>query len=152
MTNPLIKSIKTLAEPIAEQLNLKIVNIIFQTNKNPANLRIDIKNLLGETSLENCEKMSRLLEESLDKENIIPLAYTLEISSPGISNQLTTDREFISFRGFPVIVETNTVFKKRTKWQGKLQGRDEESVYVNCKGKIVKIPRNIISQVELESF
>ena len=152
MTNPLITSIKTLAEPIAEQLNLKIVNIIFQSNKSPANLRIDIENLSGDTSLENCEKMSCLLEETLDKENVISSAYTLEVSSPGISNNLTTDREFISFKGFPIVVETNTVFKKRTQWQGKLQGRDEKSVYVNCKGKIVKIPRNIISKVELENF
>ena len=113
MTNPLITSIKKLAEPIAEQLKLKIVNIIFQSNKNPANLRIDIQNLSGDTSLENCEKMSRLLEETLDKENVISLAYTLEVSSPGISNNLTTDREFISFKGFPIVVETNTVFKKK---------------------------------------
>ena len=114
MTHSLISSIKKLAQPIAEQLNLNIVKIIFQSNRNPANLRIDIENLSGDTCLENCEKMSRLLEETLDQENIIPLAYTLEVSSPGIGNNLTTDREFISFKGFPIIVETNTIFKKRT--------------------------------------
>ena len=149
MSHPLTSSIQTIAEPIAEQLDLKIVNIIFQTNKSPANLRIDIESLSGDTSLDNCEKMSRQLEEILDQDNVIPGAYTLEISSPGISNQLTTDREFISFKGFPVIVETNTVYKKKTQWQGRLQGRDEESVYVNNKGKIVSIPRELIAKVEL---
>ena len=151
MAHPLIPLIEKLAQPIAEKLNLNIVNIIFETNKNPANLRINIENLSGDTNLENCENMSRLLEESLDQENIIPSAYTLEISSPGISNNLTIERDFISFKGFPIVVETHTVFKKKTKWQGKLQGRDEQSVYVNCKGKIVAIPRNIISKVELEN-
>ena len=43
--------------------------------------------------------MSRLLEETLDQENIIHSAYTLEISSPGIGNNLTTDREFVTFKG-----------------------------------------------------
>ena len=152
MTHPLIASIEKLATPIAELLHLKIVNIVFEINKNPANLRINIENLSGDTNLENCENMSRLLEESLDQENIIPCAYTLEISSPGIGSNLTTERDFISFKGFPIIVETHTVFKKKTRWQGKLQGRDEEAVYVNCKGKILAIPRNIIVKVELENI
>ncbi len=149
MSHPLTSSIKTVADPIAEQLDLKIVKITFETNKSPANLRIDIENISGDTSLDNCEKMSRQLEEVLDQDNVIPGAYTLEISSPGISNNLTTDREFISFKGFPILVETNTVYKKKTQWQGRLQGRDEESVYVNAKGRIVSIPRDIIAKVEL---
>ena len=149
MSHPLTSSIKSVADPIAEQLDLKIVKITFETNKSPANLRIDIENISGDTSLDNCEKMSRQLEEVLDQDNVIPGAYTLEISSPGISNNLTTDREFISFKGFPILVETNTVYKKKTQWQGRLQGRDEESVYVNTKGRIVSIPRDIIAKVEL---
>ncbi len=76
----------------------------------------------------------------------------MEISSPCIGNNLTTDREFISFKGFPILVETNAIFKKKTQWHGRLQGRDEEVVYVNCKGKIIAIPRNIISKVELENL
>ena len=151
MTNSILQSIESLAKPIAEKLNLKIANIVLQTNKNPANLRIDIENLSGDTSLENCEAMSRSLEEILDRENVIPTAYNLEISSPGIGNNLTTEREFISFKGFPVVVKTNELFKKKTCWQGKLQGRDEEFVYVNCKGKIISIPRSIVTQVELEN-
>ena len=116
MSHPLTPSIKTVADPIAEQLDLKIVKITFETNKSPANLRIDIENISGDTSLDNCEKMSRQLEEVLDQDNVIPGAYTLEISSPGISNNLTTDREFISFKGFPILVETNTVYKKKTQY------------------------------------
>lgn len=151
MTNPVTVSIKKIAEPIAKQLELEIVDVIFQTNNNPANLRIDIQSFSGETSLENCEKMSRLLEEALDQENVIPCAYNLEVSSPGIGNNLTTNQEFVSFKGFPIVVETNTVFKKKTQWRGTLHGRDEESVLVNSKGKIIKIPREIVTKVELEN-
>lgn len=59
------------------------------------------------------KKMSRQLEEILDVENTLPSTYVLEISSPGIGNNLESDREFVSFKGFPVIVETNTIFKKK---------------------------------------
>lgn len=151
MTHPLIPHILEIATPIAQALNLEIVNIVFQSNKNPPVLRVDIQNLSGDTSLDNCEKMSRQLEETLDAQNIIPSAYVLEISSPGIGDNLTHDREFISFKGFPVIVESSTEYKKHTQWQGTLQGRDEKAVYVNCKGKIVSIPREIVTKVQLET-
>ena len=149
MTHPLIPSILELADPIAHNLHVEIANIIFQTNKNPPVLRIDIQGIAGDTSLDDCEKMSRQLEETLDAENIIPCAYILEISSPGIGNNLKSDREFISFKGFPVIVETDTLFKQKTQWEGTLQGRDEQFVYLNCKGKISKIPRDIVKSVQL---
>lgn len=151
MTHPLIPDITEIAQPIAQDLNLEIVNLVFLSNQNPPVLRVDIRNLSGDTSLDNCEKMSRLLEETLDANNIIPSAYVLEISSPGIGENLTSDREFISFKGFPVMVETNTEYKKRTQWQGNLQGRDEKAIHINCKGKMVAIPREIVKQVTLEN-
>ncbi len=151
MTHPLIPNITEIAQSIAQELNLEIVTLAFQTNKNPPVLRVDIRNQSGDTSLDNCEKMSRLLEETLDARDIIPSAYMLEISSPGIGDNLITDREFISFKGFPVMVETNTEYKKHTRWQGNLQGRDEKAIYINCKGKMVSIPRDIVTRVRLEN-
>ena len=151
MTHPLIHDIKNLANPIAEKLNFTIVNLVFQTNVNPPVLRIDIKNTEKDTSLDNCEQMSRQLEEMLDVKGIIPYPYVLEISSPGLSENLENDRDFITFKGFPVLIETNTVYKKSSQWQGNLQGRNEQSVLLNCKGKIVNIPREIVTRVTLVS-
>lgn len=151
MTHPLLPPITEIAELVAQKLNVEIVTLAFQVNKNPPVLRIDIRNLSGDTSLSDCEKMSHLLEENLDAQDIIPSAYMLEISSPGIGNNLTSDREFISFKSFPVIVETNTEYKKQTQWHGNLQGRDEKAIHINCKGKIILIPREIVTQVRLEN-
>ncbi len=151
MNHPLIPKITEIATPIAEKLKLEIVNLVFQTNKNPSRLRIDVRNQEGETSLDDCEKMSRQLEEVLETEDIIPEAYSLEISSPGIADILTTDKEFISFQGFPVMLETHTPHKKKTQWEGSLKGRDESFVYLNCKGRIVKIPRELVQEVTLQS-
>ncbi len=113
MTHPLIPAILELATPIAGDLNLEIVEIVFQTNKRPPVLRVDIRALDGDTGLEDCEKMSRALETTLDSREMIPGAYVLEISSPGIARQLTTDREFNSFKGFAVIVTTREEEGKR---------------------------------------
>lgn len=94
--------------------------------------------------------MSRALEEALDTSDLIPDAYVLEISSPGISNSLTTDREFISFKGFPVMVTTQEPWDGRQTWSGRLIRRDEDAVYINQKGRAIAIPRSFISKVELD--
>ena len=150
MTHPLIPQIIDLATPIAEALGLEVVGAVFQTNKKPAVLRVDVRNPATDTSLDDCERMSRALEEQLDTHDLIPGAYVLEISSPGISRKLTTEREFISFKGFSVIVNTFVPYLEQKQWRGKLQGRDREKVYLNQKGKTLAIPRDLVATVQLD--
>jgi ribosome maturation factor RimP len=94
--------------------------------------------------------MSRALETSLDATDVIPDAYVLEISSPGISRHLSSDREFISFKGFTVLVNTSEPYEGKSEWRGKLIKRDETSVYLNQKGRAIAIPRPLITRVQLE--
>jgi len=150
MTHPLIPQIIDLAEPLVQELDLELVEVVFQTNRNPPLLKINVRNRSKDTSLQDCEQMSRRLEEELDQAAIAPGPYVLEVSSPGIGSILTTDREFLSFKGFPVIVETVSPFKNRQQWSGRLQGRDEESLFINQKGKIMTIPRKLIAKVEID--
>lgn len=151
MTHPLIPQIITLATPLAERLGLEVVGAVFHTNHSPPVLRVDIRNLQDDTSLNDCEHFSRILEASLDAQEIIPDAYILEISSPGISGVLTTDREFISFKGFPVTISTSEPFAGHKELTGKLIRRDEKAVYLNLKGRIQAIPRELILKVQLVS-
>jgi ribosome maturation factor RimP len=150
MTHPLIPQIIDLASPLAEKLNLELVDVVFHTHKNPPVLRVNVRNLLQDTGLEDCEQMSRVLETQLDAEEIIPGAYVLEVSSPGIDRLLASDREFSSFKGFAVIVNTIAPYKEITQWQGTLQGRDENAVYIHQKGKKIAIPRDLVATVQFD--
>ncbi|BCL36857.1 ribosome maturation factor RimP [Nostoc sp. MS1] len=149
MTHPLVPPITDLAVPVAEQLGLEVVGIVFHTNQRPPVLRVDIRNPQQDTGLDDCERMSRALEAALDATDIIPDAYVLEVSSPGISRQLVTDREFISFKGFPVIVSTSPPHEGQQEWIGQLIRRDETKVYINQKGRVTEIPRSLITRVLL---
>jgi ribosome maturation factor RimP len=135
---------------VAENLGLEVVGAVFHTNRRPPVLRVDIRNSDGETSLDDCERMSRALEETLDAMELIPDTYVLEISSPGITRQLTTDREFISFKGFAVIVQTSEPYEGHKEWRGQLIRRDETGVYLNQKGRAIAIPREQVSRVQLD--
>ncbi len=150
MSHPVIPQVLELAAPIAESLGLAVVTAVFRTNQNPPVLRVDIRNLMGDTGLTDCERMSRALDEALDAAALLPDAYVLEISSPGVSRVLETDRDFISFKGFPVLVSATTAIDGKTEWSGNLLGRDATTVKVSLKGRTVAIPLDRVAQVQLE--
>lgn len=150
MTHPLIPEVINLATPVAAQFNLEVVGAVFQTNQNPPILRIDIRNCEHDTGLEDCEKMSRAFEAVLDEANVLPEAYVLEVSSPGLSPLLTCDRDFVSFRGFPVLIQTQQPYRGHDQWLGNLTGRDEDHVQITQKGRTIKIPRIEILYVQLD--
>jgi ribosome maturation factor RimP len=150
MTHPLIPQLLDLATPVAQTLGLEVVGAVFHTNRRPPVLRVDIRNSVGETSLDDCERMSRALEEQLDATNIIPDAYVLEISTPGLSHEPTADRDFISFKGFSVIVQASEPYEGHKEWRGKLIRRDDTGIYLNQKGRAIAIPRQLVTRVQLD--
>jgi ribosome maturation factor RimP len=152
MTHPLVPQIINLAKPVADHLGLEVVDAVFQTNQSPPVLRLDVRSLSqADTSLEDCEKMSQALESVLDTTNIIPDAYVLEISSPGISEQLTADRDFIVFKGFMVEVHLSEPHKGKQTWVGQLVRRDDNAVVLTQKGKPISLPRAVVEVVQLSN-
>ena len=149
MVHPLIPQVIDLATPVAEQLGLEVVSATFYTNQSPPVLRVDIRNLEKDTGLDDCEAMSRALEAVLDETDLIPSAYVLEVSSPGTSRTLTTDREFRAFKGFPVIVSTREPYEGHQEWVGQLVSRDEQAIHLSQKGRTVTIPWDLVFRVQL---
>lgn len=149
MAHPLVPQIIDLATPVAESLGLQVVGAVFHTNQRPPVLRVDVRNLQEHTGLDDCERMSRALETALDEAGIIPDAYVLEVSSPGISRELESDREFASFKGFPVVVSASEPHAGQQQWIGQLVGRDEAAVHISQKGRAIAIPRDLVTRVQL---
>lgn len=151
MAHPLIPQVLELATPVAGALGLEVVGAVFQTNQNPPVLRFDVRHQEHSTSLDDCEQMSRALETALDEAGIIPDAYVLEVSSPGLSDQLETDQDFAAFKGFTVIVSLRAPLKGQHEWVGRLVGRDAEAVKLNLKGRAIALPRDQVVKVQLTS-
>ena len=150
MAHPLIPKVIDLAAPLAQRLGLDVVDAVFQTNHFPPVLRIDVRNCQQEdTSLEDCEHMSQALEAALDETGLLPDAYVLEVSSPGISSVLLSERDFIAFKGFMVEVRLTEPYKSRQTWLGQLVRRDEDMLYLSRKGRPIKLPRSLVEVVQL---
>ena len=60
-------------------------------------LRIYLYSSYHDISIDDCEKVSRGLDNLLD--DLIPFKYYLEVSSPGVEKKLKSEKEYIIFKG-----------------------------------------------------
>ena len=92
-----------MAEPIAAELGLSIWDVRYQKEGAQWYLRIFIDKEEG-VSIDDCEKMSRAVDEPLDKLDPVREAYILEVISPGIERELTREEHFERFKGADIMV------------------------------------------------
>ncbi len=118
----------------------------------PITMQIQIrKSGGGDVSLEDCAGFTEPMEKALETSELLNDAYVLEISSPGISDQLLSDRDFQTFRGFPVEVTYKDESNSEQLQTGLLHKRSINDVQLNIKGRISKIRRNYVTGVKLIS-
>ena len=80
-------------------------------------LRIYLYSKEKDVTLDDCENVTRSLNDFLDE--LIPVKYYLEISSPGLERKFKSDKEFLIFKGRRVSIklkeplegETEIIFK-----------------------------------------
>ena len=99
--------------------------------------------------LSMCHRMMYEAFELRESDLAVVTRYEIIVASPGIGEVLRSDRDFVSFKGFTVSVSTTEIFKKKTAFEGTLVERTEEYVSISQKGRLIKVPRNVIAEVRL---
>lgn len=80
----------------------------------------------GGVDLNDCQKVSEEAGELLDKEDLIPTNYMLEVSSPGLDRVLKKKRDFIRYTGQNVDVKLFAPIAGKKEFTARLEGLDEE--------------------------
>jgi ribosome maturation factor RimP len=102
-------------------------------------------------TLHDCEAVSRDLGTALDVEDIIPHAYTLEVSSPGLDRALSKPEHFVRFSGSAIKVKTFQKIRDEKVFRGKLLGLAEGIVKLEIMtGEVLEIPLSNITKASLE--
>ena len=99
-----VQKVWEIAEPIVTNLGLKLWDIRYVKEGADWYLRVFIDKD-GGVDINDCEKVSRALDEPLDENDPIPQAYTLEVSSPGLERPLVRDEHFEQFIGADIMVK-----------------------------------------------
>ena len=141
--------LETLLKTVANEWNLEICNLNIQTNHNPIVIEIIIKKTNGDDiSLDDCALFNTPASEEIENSNLLNCSYVLEISSQGVCDELTSERDFKTFKGFPVNVQLNQ--KSKLKFlNGLLYEKSKDYLAINIKGKIKKIPFDEVLKISL---
>ena len=142
--------LETLLVKLAYARDLEICSLNIKTNHNPIVIKIIIKKTSGEDiTLDDCALFNTPASEEIEKSNLLNCSYVLEISSQGVSDELTSERDFKTFKGFPVNVELNQKNSKIKFLHGLLYEKSKDYLAINIKGKIKKIPFDEVLKISL---
>jgi ribosome maturation factor RimP len=102
-------------------------------------------------SLEHCALVSEELSAVLDVEDVVPDAYTLEVSSPGLDRPLRTRGDYERFVGRMAKVVTAEPVNRQTAFAGWLRGVDGEDVLFEAiGGALHRLPLRLIRRARLD--
>lgn len=87
MAQNVTKQTETLVKPILDELQLELVDVVFEKEGQNWFLRVYIDKENG-VDIEECGQVSEKLSEKLDETDPIEQAYFLEVSSPGVERPL----------------------------------------------------------------
>jgi len=142
--------LEDLLKKVANTLDFEVCRLNIKTNQNPVVIEIIIKKTdNNDISLDDCSLFNTPASEEIENSNLLNCSYVLEISSQGVSDELTSDRDFKTFKGFPVNVELNQKNSKIKFLKGLLYEKSKDFLAINIKGKIKKIPFDEVLKISL---
>jgi len=153
----LIDQIRSMAGRVAESYGLEIFDVQFRREAAGMVLRIQIDrpgpaaSAEDSVSVEDCARVSRDLSAMLDVEDVVPTAYTLEVSSPGLDRPLRQADDYRRFAGRRAKLVMREAVDGQKFYRGTLGGVDDGHVVIDADDrKRHRIPLGVITRANLE--
>jgi ribosome maturation factor RimP len=142
--------VRELVRKIVEGQGYELVDVEFKGAGNNSLLRVFIDKPEG-VSHEDCELVSEQVGTVLDVEDLIPVSYTLEVSSPGLDRKLFKDADYIRFAGKLAKIQTRIPLEHQKVFRGRLRGLQDGKILLELpKGNSLEIPLDVVQEARLE--
>ena len=134
--------------PIVEKFAVEIYDVEYVKEGRDYYLRVYIDKPEGVNILD-CENVSRELSDVLDREDFIPDAYILEVSSPGLGRALKKDRHLEKSLGEMVEIKTYKPIDRQKEFAGILKAYDDAQITIEEEGSLRVFERADIALIKL---
>jgi len=105
----------------------------------------------GGVTIDDCTRYSSAIEEIFDAEDLIPWAYVLEVSSPGIERELYSLKDFVKFIGELAKVKVSTEINGQKNFVGVISGIEDDLIdFEDRTCRTVKIPYETVVKANLK--
>ena len=123
----ILQRIKELVQPLLLNRRVQLVEMTYRQEGSRAVLRCLVDTTLGIT-LDELGALNQAIGALLEEHEVIPSAYMLEVSSPGLDRPLKTSLDFERVIGRRVKVSTVVSIQSNRELSGELVGANEESI------------------------
>jgi|UniRef100_A0A7C5AM72 ribosome maturation factor RimP len=139
-----------LVQPYLTAQGVELVEVEFrQPRRGRATLRLFVDRPGGIT-LEEITRVSRVVGEILDVHDPIGPSYTLEVSSPGLTREFKSLRDYERYRGRLVRLTTHRPWQGKQVHRGILQGLENGEVTLLLGDGLRRIPLTEIAKARLD--
>lgn len=143
MASKTVEIVEKIVTPFAENLGLEIIEIEYTKKFNGMNLTIYIHKD-GGVSIDDCEKLHRLIDEPLDIANPTDdKPYILNVSSPGLDRPLKSQKDFDRNIGKELQIKFYAPYQNKKEIDGVLTEFKDQMI-------ILKTEDDKIHQIKLE--
>ena len=146
-----------MAARVAGTYGLDIFDVQFRREASGMVLRVQIDRpgpaAVAEesVSVDDCARVSRDLSAILDVEDLVPTAYTLEVSSPGLDRPLRGADDYQRFAGRRAKLVMREMVDGQTYFKGRLGGIENRDVVIDADdGRRHRVAIGIILRAKLE--
>ena len=137
------KQVEEISESLVVSEGMELVDLEYRREGPRWMLRLFIDKEGGVT-VDDCARISRELGDLLDVKDLIPQAYVLEVSSPGLNRRIRKKKDFSRFAGQKVQLLLVSPKDGRRKIVGDLVGVEgEEVVVIGTEGRFSVALENI---------
>jgi len=152
-----VERVRALAGRVAAGRGLELFDVQFRREAPGMVLRVQIDRpgpaatAEESVSVEDCAHMSRELSAILDVEDVVPTAYTLEVSSPGLDRPLRRADDYRRFAGRMAKIVMRQRVDGQGFFRGRLGGLDGTDVLIEADDrKTHRVPLEVITRANLE--
>ncbi len=139
----------SLAEDLVKEQGCYLYDVEYVKEGGIWFLRILADKEEGGISLDECEAISRVLSDVLDKEEPIDRNYYLEVSSPGVERKLKTAEHFKRYLGATIDVGLYRAIDGSKLLTGTLKDYDGEIIKLEIDNKMLEISKKDTTVVHL---
>ncbi len=136
--------------PLMAQENVELVDLTYQKGPNGWTVALFIDKP-GGVSLDDCTLWSGRVGQILEETDMIPHAYSLEVSSPGLDRPLKKLADYQRFLGERVSVKLYSALNGQKNFHGILKQATEGSIVVMTdEEKEVELPIQQVAKSKLD--
>lgn len=144
-----VQTVESVILPVLEDLGLELVDIEYRREGKGWVLRIFIDKEGGIT-VDDCTAVSHQVGDLIDIDDLIPNAYCLEVSSPGLDRPLKKEQDFIKYKERRIQLNTFAPIETRRNFKGTIKDFREGVLYLDAQGTHYEIPLDNIAKAKLE--